>query len=364
MAACPGWNKDVTPAYHTRMRDTLQRVPGHPPTFAAGLVVVAAAALLTNAAARGQGTVDVGVVGGGGGAAVVQVPNPDDPAVRTYAATQKQRVAAEREMRKLRAEYFDNIRNTEIRQIGISKLRQYADRPFLYPALLREFARCGEDVRGAILDLFADQQSDEGDTTLAWTAIFDKDEGWRAMAAERLQRRIKDPGEATTRMKQVIAHGLRRDSTEKQMAAAARLASQLNVLEVIPLLIAAQAGGTQTTTARVGGDGDTSLAYILVGTQTAYVADLDVVVGDNAVAFDPQLAVITEGTYLRIISAHVITYRTEVHSALVDITSRAWGRPTGGFGYDQDRWAQWYKSEFLPHLAKLAEENAAQDPAR
>jgi hypothetical protein len=319
--------------------------------FAFGLVVGGLAAVVS-----GQATVDVGETPSGGGSpAVVKIPNPDDPAVKQYAATQKQRVQAEKEMRKIRVEFFDNIRNTEIRQIGISKLRQYADKPYLYPSLLREFARSGEDVRGGILDMLVAQETDEADTTIAWTAVFDKDPALRKLAAARLRTRIGDGAEATPRIKQVITLGLKPGATEEEIKTAAELANQFNVLEAVPLLINAQVTGAQTGLG--GGGGDTSLAYILVGTQQAYVADLEPVVGDSAVAFDPTIAVVTEGTYLRIIDAHVITYRMEVHNALIDMSSRAMGKPTDGFGFDQPRWRTWYTDEFKPFMeARKADE--------
>jgi hypothetical protein len=323
--------------------------------FAVGSVLGCAGAVLAQA-------VDVGVHGGGG-AGVARIEDPADPRLEQHRATQRERLAAEREMRRLRVEFFDNIRNVEIRQIGIAKLRQWADRPFLYPALLREFARSGDDVRGAILDMLADQQSDEGDTTLAWTAVFDNDRAMRDLAASRLQRRIGEGAGATERIRRVLSLGLKPSATEQEMATAATLASQLRIVELIPLLINAQAGGT-TTVGGGGGGGESSLAWILIGTQTAFVADLEPVVGNNAVAFDPQIAVVTEGTVLRIIDAHVITYRMEVHHALVRLSSDAWGRPTGHFGFDVPRWREWYAKEFLPHLNREEEKRRSDQETR
>jgi hypothetical protein len=327
------------------------------PFCVAGL---AAGLFLLSGSAWGQADVQVGTPAGGGGPALVKMPSPDDPAQEQYRATQRERVKAEKEMRKLRVEFFDNIRSTEIRQIGIAKLRKYADKPYLYPSLLREFARSGEDVRGTILDMFVDQQTDEADTTLVWTAVFDKDPELRTMASERLQKRIAARGEATERIKQVIALGLKPGASEEEMKTASILADKLNVIEVIPLLISAQLGGQQTA---VGGggtqDGESALAIILVGTQTAFVSDLEPVVGDSAVAFDPTISVVTEGTVLRIIDAHVFTYRMDVHYALTRLSERAWGRPTDHFGFDQPRWARWYKEEFQPYLKAKQGEKAA-----
>ena len=272
------------------------------------------------------------------------VPDPNDPAMKAWIARNKERVEMEKQLKRIRARHFGPMRNVEIRQIGISKLQDFTD-PIIYPSLLELFRGEQDDVRGAVLDLLVDQARDEADATLAWAAIFEKDEDFRALAAERLIERAEVEGEVPYRVKAAIATGLR-SKREREVAAAAELASVLNLVEAIPMLIHAQVapeggGGGD-------GDGDGALAYIIVGTQQAFVSDLEPVVGDNAVGFDPELSVVTEGTVLRVIDAHVITYRTEVHRALVDLSSRAWGQPTDHLGWDQRAWRDWYTREFLP----------------
>jgi hypothetical protein len=271
-----------------------------------------------------------------------------------YHTHQKLRSEMERELRKLRAEYFRNIRNPQIRQAGIIKLRQYID-PVIFPSLIEIFAREDEDVRGAILDHLVDQQHDDADTVVAWIAVFDKDKNYREMAAERLQHRMVAAAGPTPRIKAVIMEGLTR-SRDQDVASAAQLASMLQIAEVIPMLINAQA------VARSSGSGgrESSLAWILVGQQQAYVSGLTPVVGPNSVAFDPQLSVITTGTVLRVIDAVVVTYRVEVHSALVNLTSNLWGQSTAHMGYDGSAWSAWYTREFLPYWTeKQASDRAA-----
>src|SRR4051812_41452522 len=124
------------------------------------------------------------VQGAGGGAepmpawVAAQISDPDDPRVREYAARQKVRVRLERELGKIRFDYF-RAKKTDIRQAGILKLRQYTD-PVVFPSLYRMFEREGADVRYAILDHLADQKHDEADTVIAWGAVFDKDPGYRS----------------------------------------------------------------------------------------------------------------------------------------------------------------------------------------
>lgn len=293
---------------------------------------------------------------GGGGVGVVKIDNPDDPRVQEFARRQKKRVEIEKELKKLRAEYFGSMRNTEIRQAGIHKLRQYTD-PVTYQSLYKIFEKEKMDVRGAVADLLVDQRNDEADTVLTWGAVFDKDKEFRVAASERLNRRIaENNGKATARIQSVIAEGLKTGNND-ELASAAKLAQTLNLVEAIPMLISAQLGGQGSTVGGGGGGGaDTSLAWILVGSQTAFVSDLTPVVGDSAVAFDPTVSVITEGTYLRVIDAVVVTYRVDVHNALIGLSTHAWGQPTGQFGWDNPKWRAWYENDFKPYWAARQEE--------
>jgi hypothetical protein len=298
--------------------------------------------------------------GSGGGPVVVHPDDPNDPRVQEYARQQKHRVEVEKELCKLRADYFGTMRNVEIRQAGISKLRKYRD-PALYPSLLKIFKKEKMDVRGTILDMLADAKSDLGDTTLAWGAIFDESKEYRDASSRRLMQRLRDSStQVTPRIKGVIAEGLK-TGTEEEMGAAAHLAQTLKLYEAIPLLISAQVGGS--TVATGAGGPETSLAWILVGTQTAYVSDLTPVVGDHAVGFDPTVSVVTEGTVLSVQDAVVITYRFEVHNALVGMSSEAWGQPTDRLGFDIPKWRKWYTDDFLPAMAQKQEAAKATGPA-
>jgi hypothetical protein len=147
----------------------------------------------------------------------------------------------------------------------------------------------------------------------------------------------------------VIYEGLRRGSN-KVKGRAAELAADLKLVELIPWLAAAQVSGRPASGGSSGGteDPDGSLAYIVVGTQQAFVADLEPVVSEGAVAFDPTLSTITEGTVLRVIDAVVYTYHVEVHRPLVRLASEAAGRDMADLGWDYRKWAQWYYKDYLP----------------
>lgn len=275
-----------------------------------------------------------------------ETPVPEPTPGERAQMREQERLDAEREMKKIRARYFRSMRNVEVRQIGIRKLREFTD-PRLFPAMLEIFKREKQDVRGAILDHLADQQTDEGDTTLAWAAIFDEDEWFRQQAAERLKKRIAASGEASWRVRTVVAQGLKRKD-EKVVAAAAQLAHTLKLVEAIPMLINAQISGGGGGGSEIRESRDGALGWILIGQQQAFVADLEPVVADNAVAFDPELAVVTSGTFVRVIDAVAVTYRVDVHNALVGLSSEAWGRSTAHLGWDNAQWREWYTREFLP----------------
>ena len=262
----------------------------------------------------------------------------------------------ERSLNKLRATHFGSMRNTQVRQAGIVKMREHTD-PSEYPTLVKVFRKEQDDVRQALVNHLADQKNDEADATLTWVAIYEQDEAFRALAQQSMERRIRpssDPeGDARymvgDRVKGVIASAFKQQD-QRALNAAAYFAAELLIIEAIPALINAQVQSTPTgTAAGIGGGGPGGdHANIFIGTQQAYVADLTPIVADSAVAFDPQLAVVTEGTVLRVSDAVVMTYRSEVHASLVRLTSQAWGRDTSGLGYDQPGWADWYRKEFLP----------------
>lgn len=287
-------------------------------------------------------------------------PDVDSPAAKKYAAQQKTRRQIERDLKKIRAEYFRSTRNTEVRQIGITRLRAYTD-PALYPLLWDLFKSEDRDVREAILNHFFDQKTDEGDAAIAWGAVFDSDPWYREAATTRSAARAKEVGSVSDRVKWAAAAGLR-SRDEKTIAAAAGFARDLRMYDAIPEMINLQVGGGGGAGAGSGstaggmsfGDPGTSLAYIIVGKQQAFVSDLQPVVGDNAVAFDPTLSVVTEGVVLRVIDAVVITYRTEVNAALIALGNAGWdGRSTASLGWDQAKWREWYAGEFQPYRKRV-----------
>ncbi len=271
----------------------------------------------------------------------VKAPSPQEVFKKREADFRKKRSEMERELKRIRAKFIRNVRNTELRQLGIMKIREYTD-PAIYPSLLEIFSREGDDVRGAILDHLVEIGTEDADATLAWAAIFEKDRAFRELARGRLLDRQSKTGEVPWKIKSVVAQGLR-DREDDVLSSAAEVARLLKLAEAIPMMINAQVGGGAR-----GEEGRGALAWILIGQQQAFVSDLTPVVGDSAVAFDPELSVVTTGTIIRVFDAAVVTYRVDVHNSLIGLSSELWGRSTAGLGWDQTAWREWYLKQFLP----------------
>ncbi len=275
--------------------------------------------------------------------------DPNSPAVQAERLFNKARIQREKEMRQIRFKYFRTLNNNLVRQEGILQLRKFNE-PVAYKSLIDVFHDQGEDVQRAILDMFADAKSAEGDVALAWVAIFGKGEEFRNRATSRLETRTKEAdGGLTNKAKLVVVNAIRSQDDET-IQRAANLSLQLAVFDAIPHMIPAQAGRTNAPSGDRVGD----MAWIAVGQQTAFVSDLTPVVSQSSVAFDPQLDVVTDGVVLRIQDAAVTTvYRPIVNAALQGLGSRITGQDLRGLGYDTAKWWEWYKKDYLPAKAAL-----------
>lgn len=257
------------------------------------------------------------------------------------------RKEVEKELRTIRHRYLRG--SDELRQIGLSKVRAFADQPDLYPVLLEIFGREDNEIRAAILDMIMEQDSPEGDITLAWAAIHERTPWMREQALNRLKARIdENHGKVEQGIAYIVAHRLL-EGDKRYVALAAGLADNLSIVQVIPHLIQAQVGGAAGGGGARGGD----KAWILIGRQIGFVSDLTPIVSDSAVGFDPTISVITEGALLRIQDGVVITYISEVQVPLMRLGSRAIGYDMAQrkFGYDQEKWWTWYYDELVPALA-------------
>jgi hypothetical protein len=250
-----------------------------------------------------------------------------------------------RQIRWIRHEYLGKVRVQALRERGIAELQRLED-PAAFKPLIEELAREQDDVRLAVLDHLT-AQGDEGQAALAWVAIHDGDDRIRHEATRRLVAPASPP------VLRVLDQGLR--SPVHEIANhAGTVAGATFALETIPLLIFAQATGDP-----VENEGD--LAWILVATQTAYVAGIEPIVGSGSGAFAVIPGVVQEGVLLRVVDAVAIFYRTEIHRVLVGMTTDDWGRPTDHLAYDMKAWWQWYNAEYVPFKNEQLAEQALID---
>lgn len=244
-----------------------------------------------------------------------------------------------KQIRAIRAKYFRHIRVADIRNQGIELLREFTD-PAAFRPMIEQLDREADDVRLAVLDHFSGQ-GDFGQAALAWVSIYDDN---LAIRNEAVNRMVTPP---SPRVLQVL-DGALRSPVHQYANAGGALAGSLNALETIPLLIMAQAAPQRPA----GDQGD--LAWIAIQTQRAYTAGLIPIAGDSSGAFQPIIGTISEGTVLRVVDAVVIVYRTNIHQSLVAMTSADWGQSTADYGYNIDRWWNWYNTEYVPHKNEQA----------
>lgn len=279
------------------------------------------------------------------------------PEMRAYAAQRKKRLAFEKELKKLRSDFFRTARPPEVRRQAIEKLKQYTD-PALFPSLVEVFFTEASDVRHALMDHFAAQKSDEGDTTLAWIGVYDKDKSVREAAARRLKERMVGKDAVPNRVQWVLYEGLVHGG-EDAIAASAGLINTLDIVEALPMLINAQAG-TQGGGGNTAGERTGALAYIFVGTQTTYVSDLTPVVSESAVAFDPQVDIVNDGVLLTVLDAQVYVLRGSVRRAAAEMAERHAGLSTNHLGWNVPAWREWYAKQFVPAMERKKADKVAE----
>jgi len=240
----------------------------------------------------------------------------------------------EKQIRKIRHEYLGEMKVDDKRRQGIEQLREFTD-PAAFRPMIDVLIKEKDDVRLAMLNHFA-QHGEAGQGALGWVAINDRDAAMRHEALRRM----------TTPAPQPVLHlvdlGLR-SGDDAVANASASLAGALNITQAIPLLIFAQAAVTNPADDQQG-----DLAWIAIQTQQAYVQGLVPVAGDASGGFSPIIGTVSEGVVLRVMDAVVISYRTVVHGALVNLTSADWGQSTDHLAYNVKSWWAWYDREYVP----------------
>jgi hypothetical protein len=235
--------------------------------------------------------------------------------------------------------HFGRQRNAVVRMEGIRRLSTLTDTGYLF-AMPEVYRDERNDVRRAVIEHLS-ESGEVGQAALAWTAVFSKNADMRIEATAA----IRTP--ASSAVLGVLQIGLR-GTEHATIDQAGRLAGVIDAWAAIPHLIATQYAADPVRKKR-------DLAWIAIGTQRSYVQNLIPVTGDGAGAFQPVIGQVTEGFVMRVTDAIAIIYRTEVHHALVGITSRATGTDTSGNGWSFTAWRDWYNDEFLTIARARAE---------
>ncbi len=225
---------------------------------------------------------------------------------------------------------------------NLEQLSQWKD-PASWQALWDAMKNEKDDVRLAFMDHLA-SQGGMGQGMLAKIAIRSEESPMRHEASRRIERPACDEVVA------MIELGLR-DDRHLVVNQAGLLAGKVDAFAVIPSLIFAQVTADEKKTA-----GD--LAWIAIGTNTHYIANVTAVVGDNAGAFQPVIGTIQTGVLMRVQDAMVYNYRTDAHQSLIALTSRDFGQSTADYGWDMKRWWSWFNTEYVPFKQAQAAANA------
>lgn len=258
----------------------------------------------------------------------------------------KRRAEAEKQLNIIRFHHFGDKGKVEVRQAGIAKLRDITDEA-AFPGMLEILGREKADVVRAVCDHLMDINTDESWATLAYASFYGKTPLLRDEARTRFAKfkaLNDDTGPKTTKVLwDTIEIG-----TKEQAANAATMVQQLGLIKMIPALI-----NGQIISPTGGGGGGGYIATLVVGTQRAFVQDVEPVVGDGAIAFDPVPGVITEGTVLAVNDA-VITIETNpvVHTVLLDMTRQAAGVDMARLGHNREAWHQWYYTQGIALIQK------------
>ncbi len=292
-----------------------------------------------------------------------KIISPDDPRLKPYRDLRKKQVALEKELKKLRAKHF-RAQHKPTREAGLKTLAEY-NQPWMVQPLIEVFQEDqGADVREAIVTILRTQASDEGDRGLAWLACGNEDPAWNQAAIDGLSVRLKDLKQKPTSGMLAVFQGGVASKTQRIADASARAVAGLDLYEMIPFLIQAQAPAPPATSP-IGRPRNGPLAWVAIAQQQAYIADLEPIVADNAVAFNPVPGVVSSGVVLVINDAAVTFSPVVIHQSLVRLANKAMagagGQPTDGLRLNTGAWKDWYFAAGEKAIAKAVEERTASE---
>lgn len=284
------------------------------------------------------------------------VKNPDDPKLKPQKELRRKQMGLEKELKKLRFQYFRS-EHRATRAEGAAKLATYRE-PWMVQPLLEVFQEeKAEDIRAVVISNLRASKSDEGDRGLMWLAVSNRIDVWQLGAIGALHDRIAENKDRPTAGMLAVLQAAVTTQDQFQADSGARAGAALNLYEIIPFLIQAQTPPPPSTSP-IGRPRNGPLAWIAIAQQQAYIADMNPIVADNAVAWDPVPGVVTSGVLLVINDAVATFSPVVIHQSLVDLSSRLSGAPTDGLGMRFSNWQNWYAQTGEKAIAKSAEKRA------
>lgn len=139
------------------------------------------------------------------------------------------------------------------------------------------------------------------------------------------------------------------NGSEKVMQRAAKALGEMGEYRAVPALIA----HLKTPEPRIrvyeaqpgaGGMSPGPSAYMAIGEIITYVADVEPVVAEGAVAWNPKIGTIPVGTVLSVHNPRVTIHRTVIELVRQPVVREALKKITGkDFEYDTQAWRDWYE---------------------
>lgn len=285
------------------------------------------------------------------------IKNAEDPKLQPQKDLRKKQMGLEKELKKLRFTYFRS-EHRPTRLEGLSKLAGYGEGWMVQPLLEVFQDETSEDIRSAVIGVLRAEKGDESDRALMWLAVSNKSDDWRTAALAALNSRLIELKDKPTDGMLAVLQGAVTSQDQGLADNGAKAGNVLRMYEIIPFLIQAQTPPPPASAGPIGRPRNGPLAWIAIAQQQAYIADMNPIVADNAVAWQPVPGVVTSGVVLVINDAVATFNPIVIHQSLVDLSSRLGGRSTDSLGMKFSPWQNWYKDGGERAIAKAAEKRA------
>lgn len=265
----------------------------------------------------------------------------------------------ERALNGVRFRYFDAPDRNGRRTIGIARLERLLRAepdPRKFSIAWDAFARVNETDRAAIIDVFANTDTDAGWTMLGWLAVFeDGPLGDRALG---LLGSHRDRVRWIVGLTETAEHAI---LSEHPLHAqrASLLVEAVGLVDVVPAMIVGQIWPPDARSAEEG----LSDRIYLRQTRPPPVQFNDFLARNRPMRLHSLEAEYAGSGVIQVKrrehfgirdfsspnrNLQPVFHRGGTHESLIRMTTHEWGRPTDYLGWDVAQWQRWYIEEFQP----------------